>query len=159
MGYNNQRNDNSDNGVQSFPPFNQGMMYNAPNGPMTAANLPQLQFQQNMMNRGPPPMNYTFPPMQAGFAGYNGPNPQMDQFRQQNMANGSPVQQPPSSQMPQMPAGQAPFAPPGFGMGMGGYGGYGNMGGMPNMGGYMQQQQQQQDQGNQRRGRVSHFPH
>lgn len=155
VGYNTQRNDNGDNGVQSFPPFNQGMMYNAPAGPMAAANLPQLQFQQSMMNRGPPPMNYAFPPMQAGFAGYNGPNPQMEQFRQQNMANGSPVQQPPSSQMPQMPAGQAPFAPPGFGMGMGGYGGYGNMGGMPNMGGYMQQQQQQQqqEQGNQRRGR------
>ncbi|KAH8737737.1 hypothetical protein BGZ61DRAFT_21731 [Ilyonectria robusta] len=145
MGYNNQRNDNVDAGVSSFPQYNQGMMYNAPNGPMAAANIQQLQFQQNMMNRGPPPMNYNFPPMQAGYGGYNGPNPSVDQFRQQNMPNGSPIQ-PPSSHMPQMPAGQTPFAPPGFGMSMGGYG-YGNMPNMPNMG-YMQQ-----EQGNPRRGR------
>ncbi|KAK7422898.1 hypothetical protein QQZ08_009347 [Neonectria magnoliae] len=146
MNYNNQRSDNPDSSVSSFPQYNQGMMYNAPNAPMAAASIQQLQYQQNMMNRGPPPMNYNFPPMQAGYGGYNGPNPSVDQYRQQNMPNGSSIQ-PPSSHMPQMPAGQTPFAPPGFGMGMGGYG-YGNMGGMPNMG-YMQQ-----EQGNPRRGRV-----
>ncbi|KAF5009555.1 hypothetical protein FDECE_4237 [Fusarium decemcellulare] len=144
MPYGGQRNEQADSGVSAFPQFNQGMMYNAPGGPMPA-NLQQMQYQQ-MMNRGPPPMGYNFPPMQAGYGGFNGPNPSVDQYRQQNMPNGSPIQ-PPVSQMPQMPAGQTPYAPPGFGMGMGNYG-YSNMGGMPNMG-YMQQ-----EQGNPRRGRV-----
>ncbi|CAM1505551.1 Fc.00g111880.m01.CDS01 [Cosmosporella sp. VM-42] len=145
MGYNSQRSDNADAGVPSFPQYNQGMMYNTPNGPMPAANLQQLQYQQNMMNRGTPSMNYNFPAMQAGYGGYSTPSPSVDQYRQQNMPNGSPIQ-PPTGHIPQMPpTGQTPY-PPGFGMGMGGYG-YGNMGGMPNMG-YMQQ-----EQGNQRRGR------
>jgi protein JSN1 len=77
-------------------------------------------------------MNFNYPTMQAGYGGFNGPNPPVDQYRQQNIPNGSPIQ-PPVSQMPQMPAGQTPFEPPGFGMGMGNYG-YGNMGSMPNMG-------------------------
>lgn len=144
MGYNAQRTDNADAGVASFPQFNQGMMYSNPN-PSMAANLQHLQYQQNMMNRGTPPIGYNFPPMQAGYGGYSTPSPSIDQYRQQNMPNGSPIQ-PPSAQMPQMPAGQTAY-PPGFGMGMGGYG-YGNMGGMPNMG-YMQP-----EQGNPRRGRV-----
>ncbi|RKL34740.1 Pumilio domain-containing protein C56F2.08c [Fusarium proliferatum] len=148
MPYGGQRNEPADGGVSAFPQFNQSMMYNAPGGPMPA-NLQQMQYQQ-MMNRGPPPMNFNYPPMQAGYGGFNGPNPSVDQYRQQNIPNGSPIQPPVSQmpQMPQMPAGQTPFAPPGFGMGMGNYG-YGNMGGMPNMG-YMQQQ----EQGNPRRGRV-----
>ncbi|EXL62102.1 hypothetical protein FOCG_00892 [Fusarium oxysporum f. sp. radicis-lycopersici 26381] len=145
MPYGGQRNEPADGGVSAFPQFNQSMMYNAPGGPMLA-NLQQMQYQQ-MMNRGPPPMNFNYPTMQAGYGGFNGPNPPVDQYRQQNIPNGSPIQ-PPVSQMPQMPAGQTPFAPPGFGMGMGNYG-YGNMGSMPNMG-YMQQQ----EQGNPRRGRV-----
>ncbi|KAJ3518993.1 hypothetical protein NM208_g14303 [Fusarium decemcellulare] len=144
MPYGGQRNEQADSGVSAFPQFNQGMMYNAPGGPMPA-NLQQMQYQQ-MMNRGPPPMGYNFPPMQAGYGGFNGPNPSVDQYRQQNMPNGSPIQ-PPVSQMPQMPAWPDSLRPPGFGMGMGNYG-YGNMGGMPNMG-YMQQ-----EQGNPRRGRV-----
>lgn len=147
MGYNNQRNDNADNGIASFPQYNQGMMYNNSNAPMPAANLQQMQYQQNMMNRATPPIGYNFPPMQAGYGSYSTPSPSIDQYRQQNMSNGSPIQ-PPAAQMP---TGQTPY-PPGFGMGMGNYG-YGNMGGMQNMG-YMQQ-----DQGNSRRGRVRSTPY
>lgn len=145
MGYGGQRNDATDGGVSSFPQYNQGIMYNAPNapGPMAAANLQQLQYQQSLMNRGPPPMGYNYPSMQAQYGGFNGSNAPVDHYRQQNMPNGSPVQPPVS----QMGNGQTPFAPPGFGMPMGSYG-YGNMGGMPSMG-YMQQ-----EQGNPRRGRV-----
>ena len=148
MGYNNQRNDNVDAGISSFPQYNQGMMYNNPNPPM-ATNMQQMQYQPNMMNRGTPPIGYNFPPMQPGYGNYSTPSPSVDQYRQQNMSNGSPIQ-PPTAQIPQMPTGQTPY-PPGFGMGMGNYG-YGNMGGMPNMG-YMQQ-----DQGNPRRGRVRFSP-
>ncbi|KAF7563812.1 hypothetical protein G7046_g341 [Stylonectria norvegica] len=158
MGYsgnNGQRNENVETNTPSFPQYGQGMMYGGQNAAMaTAASLQQLQYQQNMMNRGAPPINYNFPPMQAGYGGYSSPSPSVDQYRQQNMPNGSPIQ-PPASHLPQMPSGQTPYAPPGFGMGMGmgGYGGYGNMGGgMPNMG-YMQQ-----EQGNPRRGRVRHSP-
>lgn len=146
--YGAQRNENLDSSVSSFPAYGQGMMFNGPNGPMPpAANLQQLQYQQSLMNRGTPPMNYNYPPMQANYGGYSTPSPSVDQYRQQGMPNGSPIQ-PPTSNVPQMP-GQTPYAPPGFNMAMGGYG-YGNMGGMPNMG-YMQQ-----DQGNPRRGRVSY---
>ncbi|RFU81773.1 pumilio domain-containing [Trichoderma arundinaceum] len=131
-GHAQQRGENADAGAPPFPAFNQGMMYNGPNGPMPPAmNVPQLQYQQGMMNRGNPQMNYPFPPMQPGFGGYGNPGQPIDQYRQQNMPNGSPMQ----------PAGgQPPYAPPpGFGM-VGGYGYGGNMGGGPNMG-YMQQEQ------------------
>ncbi|CAJ2510140.1 Uu.00g060400.m01.CDS01 [Anthostomella pinea] len=125
-----------------MPPYqaygHQGPMFNGANGSMAPVNLQQLQYQQNMLSRGAPPMNNYYPPMQAGFGGYNSPSPSMDQYRGQNVANGSP------NQPPGAPAG---FAPPGFGMnmGMGGYG-YGN--GMQNMP-YMQEQPV-----NTRRGRV-----
>ncbi|PKK52416.1 hypothetical protein CI102_7648 [Trichoderma harzianum] len=141
-GHNQQRGDNADSGAPPYPAFNQGMMYNGPNGPMPPAmGVPQLQYQQGMMNRGNPQMNYPFPPMQPGFGGYGNPGQPVDQYRQQNMPNGSPMQPPVGGQPPYGP-------PPGFGM-VGGYGYGGNMGGMPNMG-YMQQQEQV----NGRRGRV-----
>lgn len=90
--------------------------------------------------------------MQAPYATYGAPPaPAVDQYRQPNLANGSPIQ-PPTSQMPQIPTGQPPYAPPGFGVGLGGYS-YGNMGGMQSMA-YMPQ-----DQSNNRRGgRVRDVP-
>ncbi|KAK1674518.1 hypothetical protein BDP55DRAFT_554151 [Colletotrichum godetiae] len=154
LGFGGQRSEPADASMAPFPPYGvQNPMYNQSNSPMpTPANLQQLQYQQNMLNRATPPINNFFPPMQAGFGGYSSPSPSIDQYRSQNLANGSPIQ--PPTQLPQMPPGQAPYAPPGFGMNMGmsGYGGYGNMGGMQNMA-YMQQEQV-----NGRRGRVSDPP-
>ncbi|OLN88161.1 Pumilio domain-containing protein C56F2.08c [Colletotrichum chlorophyti] len=152
LGFGGQRNEPADSSMPPFPPYGvqQNPLYNPSNSPLpTPANLQQLQYQQNMLNRATPPVNNFFPPMQAGFGGYNSPSPSVDQFRSQGLANGSPIQ-PPATQLPQMPPGQAPYAPPGFGMNMGGMGGYGygNMGGMQNMA-YMQQEQV-----NGRRGRV-----
>ncbi|RYP09518.1 hypothetical protein DL765_008412 [Monosporascus sp. GIB2] len=133
------RND-AESAMQPFPSYGgQGPMYNANNGSMPPMNMQQLQYQQSMMSRGTPPMNY-MPPMQSGFGGFNGANPSVDQYRNQNVANGSPSQ--PSG----APAGFG--APPGFGMPMG-MGGYGYGGNMP----YMQEQPV-----NGRRGRVGH-PH
>ncbi|KAM4054728.1 RNA recognition motif domain-containing protein [Hirsutella rhossiliensis] len=102
-----------------FDPYNQGIVYGAPTGPVAPA---------------------------PGYGGYGTPGPAVDQFRQQNMPNGSPIQ-PPSTQVPQMPGGQAPYGPPGFGLPMGSPYGYSGMGGMQSMG-YMQQ-----EQANARRGR------
>ncbi|KAK1251021.1 hypothetical protein MKX07_005576 [Trichoderma sp. CBMAI-0711] len=135
-----QRGDNVDVGAPPYPAYNQGMMYNGPNGPMPPAMaVPQLQYPQGMMNRGNPQMNYPYPPMQPGYGGY--PGQPVDQYRQPNVPNGGPMQPP--------VGGQPPYAPPpGFGM-VGGYPYGGNMGGMPNMG-FMQQQ----EQGNGRRGRA-----
>jgi protein JSN1 len=150
-GYGPQRSDSGDSAVPQYPAYNQGMMYNGSNMAVPPnMGLQQLQFQQSMMGRGGGQMNYGFMPMQPGFGGYNGPNPSMDQFRQQAMANGSPVQGSPAH-LPQMPAGQPGYpAPPGFGMPMNPYNNYGNMApNMQNMGGYMQQQEQV----NSRRGR------
>ncbi|KJZ78954.1 hypothetical protein HIM_01727 [Hirsutella minnesotensis 3608] len=146
-GYGAQRNDNADPGMSSFQPFNQGMVYASPAGTVNpAVNLQQMQYQQNMMNRATPPMNYTFPPMQPGFGTYGSPGPSVEQLRQQNMPNGSPIQ-PTSAQVPQMSGGQAPFGPPGFGLPMANAYGYSGIAGMQNMG-YMQQ-----EQANSRRGR------
>jgi protein JSN1 len=147
---------------QQFPAFGPpGPMFNAPNNQLgAAAAIQQMQFQQNMMSRGTPPINGFFPTMQAGFGGgFNSPNPAMDQFRSQQIPNGSPIQPPgaASGQLPNIPAGQPPFGGPNFGMGMNGMnmgmGGFGyagaGMGGMQNMA-YMQEQV------NARRARVSH---
>uniref|UniRef100_L2GBJ5 RNA binding protein n=1 Tax=Colletotrichum fructicola (strain Nara gc5) TaxID=1213859 RepID=L2GBJ5_COLFN len=126
MGFGGQRNEPADANMPPFPPY-------------AAVSAEHAE-----------PRNPSHQPMQAGFGGYNSPSPSIDQYRSQNLANGSPIQ-PPATQIPQMPPGQAPYAPPGFGMNMGGMGGfgYGNMGGgMQNMG-YMQQEQV-----NGRRGRV-----
>jgi protein JSN1 len=150
IGFGGQRNENAEPSLPTFPPFNgQAQMFNGPSAQMNpAVNLQQLQYQQNMLNRATPPINGFFPPMQAGFAGYSSPSPSIEQYRQQNMPNGSPIQPPAHQLPPQMGSNQPPFAPPGFGMGMGGFG-YPQMGGMQNMG-YMQQEQV-----NARRGRVS----
>lgn len=136
------RSESVDPGMSAFPSYGpQGPMFNANAGSIPPANnLQQLQYQQNMLPRGQPPMNY-YQPMQAGYGGYNNPNPPpMDQYRGQNAANGSPIQ-PPGA-----PAG---FAPPGFNMGvnMAGYG-YG-----ANAVPYAQEQPV-----NARRGRVSQPP-
>lgn len=135
-----------------YPGFGaQGAMFNAPNAQIPPVSLQQLQYQQNMLSRATPPMYNNFPAMQAGFAGFNSPSPSIDQYRSQNMANGSPIQ-PPGAQMPGMQANQTQFPAPGFGMGMnmGGFG-YGGMNGMQNMP-YMQEQVSG------RRGRVGRNP-
>lgn len=147
-GYGPQRTD-ADPNMGGFQQFNQGMMYNPGNGPMPPAmGMPQPPYQQPMMNRPSQPA-YNYPAMQPGYGAFSPPG---DQFRQQPMPSSSPIQ-PPASQMGQMPTGQTPYAPPGFGMGMNSGYGYSNMqggmqGGMQNMG-YMQQEQV-----NGRRGRV-----
>ncbi|KAH7329185.1 hypothetical protein B0I35DRAFT_345505 [Stachybotrys elegans] len=150
MPYGSQRGDSTpDSGVSAFPPYNQNMMFNGPGAPVPPGmGMQPMQYQQGMMGRGGPQMNYNFAPMQAGYTGYGGSGPTMDQYRQQGMANGNPIQ-PQGGHMAQMPSGQPTFAPPGFNVNMGAYG-YGNMPpGMQGMG-YMQQEQV-----NTRRGRVS----
>ncbi|KAI1376686.1 hypothetical protein F4677DRAFT_445007 [Hypoxylon crocopeplum] len=126
--------------MSAFPSYGpQGPIYNPNSGSMAPVNLQQLQYQQNMLPRGTPPMNNYYPSTQAGYGAYNNPNPSMDQYRGQSVANGSPIQ----------PAGApASFAPPGFSMAMnmGSYG-YGNT--MP----YVQEQPV-----NARRGRVGQPP-
>lgn len=163
-GYGPPRNEGADPSIPGFQPYNQGIVYGTPTGPVSqAVSLQQMQYQQSMMNRATPTMNFTFPPLQPGYGGYGSPGPPLDQFRQQNMPNGSPIQ-PPSTQVPHVPGGQAPYGPPGFGLPMGSplpmasplpmgspYG-YSGMGGMQSMG-YMQQ-----EQANARRGRVRQTP-
>jgi protein JSN1 len=145
--YNAPRNDAMDPAMTPFQSYGgpQTPMYSSPGTPV--ANIQQYQYQQTIMNRGLPPVGNFFPPMQAGFGGYNSPSPSVEQFRSQNMTNGSPIQAPTPQMPPQMPGAQG-FAPPGFGMGMnmGGFP-YGNMPGAQNMG-YVQQ-----DQGGRRGGR------
>jgi protein JSN1 len=150
-------------GVDQFPAFNaQSAMFNASNPPMAPNALQQLQYQQTMMSRGAPPMNNYFPAMQAGYGAFQSPSPSLDQYRNQPMANGSPI--PPAAQIP---AGGQPPAPfggaPGFGMnmpppGMGAFAaapaGYGN----PAAGGYMPQPQPQEQVGPRQRGRVGRSP-
>ncbi|KAK4151514.1 hypothetical protein C8A00DRAFT_17084 [Chaetomidium leptoderma] len=148
--------------VDQFAAFNAhgGPMFNASNPPPMGPNaLQQMQYQQSMMSRGapPPPMNNYFPGVQGGYGGFQSPSPSLDQYRNQPMANGSPI--PPPAQLP---TGQpAPFggAAPGFNMnmpppGIGGFSGYGSPGG------YMQQQQQQQQEpvNSRQRGRVGRSP-
>jgi protein JSN1 len=131
------RTDNVEPSVQPFPSYGaQGPMFNGANGSMAPLNLQQMQYQQGMMPRGTPPMNSFMPPVQPGYGNFNGANASVDQFRGQNVANGSPIQ------APGAPSG---YGPPGFGMGMGGYGYNGMQQGMP----YMQEQPV-----NSRRGRV-----
>lgn len=138
--------DNGDS--QSFPAFNQNMMYNAGPAPMPApVNMQQqMPYQPNMARNGPQP-NFNYGAMQPPYGAYNGPGGAVDPFRQPGMPNGGGIQPPPNPHMGQMPPGQAPFGPSGFGMGNFPYNGAGP--GIQNMG-YMQQEQM-----NGRRGRVS----
>ncbi|KAI0202175.1 hypothetical protein F4808DRAFT_81375 [Astrocystis sublimbata] len=136
----------SENGEPHMPPYApygaQGPMYNGANGPLAPVNMSQLPYQQNMLSRGPPPMNTFYPPVQGGYGAFNNPNPAMDQFRAQNMGNSGPVQP---------PGAAAGFAPPGFNMGVN-MPNYGYAGGMPT-----QPYIQEQPVGS-RRGRVGQ-PH
>lgn len=138
--------------ASQYPAFGApGGLYNAVNPAMAPAAM-QMQYQQNMMARGGPPMNSYYPAMQAQFGGYHTPSPSIDQYRSQNLVNGSPVP-PVNAQMAPMPNNQGPYGAPGFGMPMGintfGYGG---------MNGMQQQQPYMQEQGNNRRGRVGYNP-
>ena len=140
-------------GIDQFPAFNpQGPMFNASNPPMGPAALQQMQFQQSLMSRGAPPMNSYFPAMQPGYAGFQSPSPSLDQYRNQPLANGSPIP-PTSAQIPSMPPpGQAPFGAPGFNMNMG-------MAGFPYGGpAAVQNPAYMQEQVNPRRGRVGRSP-
>lgn len=145
----------NDGAAGTFPPYNQPMMYNAPNG-----GAQQMQFPPQMLTRGPQPMPYGYP-MQAGYA------PQLNQYNQASMANGSPMGTPLVGT-----AHMAPMSgftgPPGFGFGyahqvgnMGGMQQNGNMGAPPMVN--MNMNPGQQDQGNHygghgvRRGRVSYL--
>lgn len=123
----------------AYQQFNQNMMYSPANGAMPPGmGMPPMQYQQGMTGRGNP-QGYNYP-MQAPYGGFASP-PGADQFRQQNMVQ--------PNAMP-MPGSQGQYAPPGFGMPMGGGYGYG-VPGQPGQGmGYVQQ-----DQTNGRRGRVS----
>ncbi|PHH86301.1 hypothetical protein CDD83_10435 [Cordyceps sp. RAO-2017] len=144
--YASQRGDGADATMPGFQPYGQGIIYGTPAGAVgPTVNLQQMQYQQNLMNRATPPMSYSFPPLQPGYGAYGTPSPAVDQFRQQNMPNGSPIQPSPSAQVP---GSQPPFGPPGFGVPMGNAYGYGGIGAMQNMA-YLQQQ----EQGNARRGR------
>lgn len=139
-GFNGQRADGVDPSMGAYQQFNQNMMYSPSNGPMPPGmGMPPMQYQQGMMNRGAPQGNYNYPSMQGQYGAFAPGQPGSDQFRQQNMVQ--------PNVMP-MQGGQGQYAPPGFGMGMGGYG-YGGMPGGQGMG-YVQQDQQ-----NGRRGRVS----
>ncbi|ODA82801.1 hypothetical protein RJ55_01310 [Drechmeria coniospora] len=141
-GYGPQRNDGVDPSATGFQPFNQGIMYNVQAGPVApAANPQQISYQQSMINRATPQMNYGFPQMQTAYGAFASPSPGMDQFRQQNMANGSPIQAQPSQLPQQMPGNAASYGPPGFGVPMGNAYPYSNMPpGIQNMG-YMVQEQ------------------
>lgn len=163
VGYNNQRAEVSDAGLQPFPTLSNQPPPIYPQGgngqlPTQSMNMPPLPFQQGMLPRANPPANNFFPPMQAGYNGFSSPSPSLDQYRNQTIPNGGPIP-PPGVQPPQqLGPSQSTFAPPpGFGIagaapGMGGYNNYGGMGGgMQNMA-YMQQEQV-----NARRGRVREF--
>jgi protein JSN1 len=117
-----------------------GAMYNA-GGPALAPSHIQQMHYQSMMSRTVAPMNNAFSSFPASFGGYPSSGPSIDQYRGQNLVNGSPV--PPQTMPGQQ---QSPFAAPGFGvpMGMNGYSYGGGMNGMQN-GPYMP------DQGNNHR--------
>jgi protein JSN1 len=138
--------------AQQYPAFGaQPGLYNTVNPALTPAAM-QMQYQQSMMARGGPPMNNFYPSLQGGFGGYHTPSPSIDQYRSQNLINGSPIQPPVSSQMPPMPNNQSPYGAPGFGMPMGINGfGYAGMNGMQ-----QQNVPYMQEQGNNRRGRVGY---
>ncbi|KAK4123165.1 hypothetical protein N657DRAFT_656463 [Parathielavia appendiculata] len=147
-------------GVDQFPAFNaQNTMFNASNPPMgpNAALQQQLQYQQSIMSRGAPPMNNYYPAMQAGYGGFQSPSPSLDQYRNQPMANGSPI--PPPAQITTAAGQPTPFgAAPGFNVnmpppGMGGFAGYGN-----HPAGYMPPPQQQEHVNARQRGRVGRSP-
>ena len=138
-----QRGDTAESTMSPFPMYNQGMMFNPASGVPQGMNMAQLQYQPAMMGRGAPQVGYNYQAMPQSYGGYSNGNPQVDQYRQQNLSNGNGM---PGQQHPM----QGSYGPPGFNMPMGGYGGYPNGPNMQGMG-----FQQQQEQPNNRRGRVS----
>ncbi|KAI1190569.1 hypothetical protein F5B17DRAFT_427402 [Nemania serpens] len=143
-GYSVPRSENGDPNMPIYTPYGpQAPVYNGANVSLAPMNMQQLQYQQNMLSRGTPPMNNFYPPVQAGYGGFNNTNPALDQYRGQNMTNSGPIQPPGGA-----PAG---FAPPGFNMGMN-MGAYGYPSGMPAVP-YMQDQPV-----GARRGRVGQPP-
>lgn len=95
-------------------------MYNGTNGAMTPPMaMQQMAYQQPMMGRGGPPVNYGYS-MPGAYGAYGNNMP----------PNASPVPQAATMQMP----GNGGFAPQGFGAPPMNYGyGQNSMGGMPNM--------------------------
>lgn len=146
-----QRTDSVDSNMSPYQQFGlQTPMFQAVNVPITPVS--QLQYQQGMLGRAAAPLNNFYPNMNGGmssaFGGYSNPSPAVDQYRNQGMPNGSPIQ--PAQMTPSPMMGQNGFVSPGYGIGYG----YGGMG-MQNVGvgvGYMQAQEQV----NGRRGRVSY---
>ncbi|TAQ90278.1 hypothetical protein B7494_g1398 [Chlorociboria aeruginascens] len=135
-----QRQDSIDSNISPFQAYGlQTPIFPGSNVSISPVNMQQLQYQQGLLARTAPLNNY-YPGIPSGF-GYSNPSPSADNYRNQGMTNGSPVQ--PSQQMSPGPmVGQNAFGPPGFGSvgipGLG-YGGYGAMS-MPGMG-YVQQEQ------------------
>jgi len=146
-----QRTDSVDSNMSPYPQYGlQTPLFQAVNVPITP--ISQLQYQQGMLGRATAPLNNFYPSVNGGmngtFGGYSNPSPAIDQYRNQSMTNGSPIQ--PAQMAPSPMMGQNGFVAPGYGIGYG----YGGMG-MQNVGvgvGYLQQQEQL----NGRRGRVSY---
>ncbi|KAK2069210.1 hypothetical protein P8C59_003810 [Phyllachora maydis] len=135
-----------------FPAFApQQPLFNPNNTPLPpAAALQHMQYQQGIMSRGTPPISSFPPTLHAGYAGFHSPSPSMDPYRSPNLVHGSPVQHA-SATLANVPAAQAPYGTPGFGMNMGmgaGGFGYGGIGGGPQTMAYVQ------EHGNTRRGRA-----
>jgi protein JSN1 len=144
LGLGMQRADSVDSSLGAFA---QAGTYGLPNPMFPPTTLPplnlqQLQFQQSMLSRAAAAAPVGgFYNMQSGFGGgYANP---ADPFRAQGMSSSS-------AQAPQPLVGQGFGAPPGFGLGMGGFG-YGQIPMMSVGGGYVPQEQP----GSGRRGRVS----
>ena len=152
MGTNMQRTDSLESNLGPFPSYGiQAPLFNPSSVQIPPISMQQLQYQQSLLGRAAPPMSNFYPQMQSGFAGFNNSSPGPDQYRNQGLPNGSPIQPPQSQISPSPMLGQSPFGPPGFGnlgMGLGAYG-YAGMG-IPGMGYGMPQEQQV----NGRRGRV-----
>lgn len=145
MGMSMQRTDSMDSNLGQYQSYGlQGPMFNQGNvQQISPISMQQIQYQQSLLARAPPPMNNYYPSMQSGFGGFGSPSPSLDNYRSQ----ANPIQPPQQQMSPGPMMNQNSFGPPGFGnMGMGGYG----YGGMPM--GYGMQQQEQQVNG--RRGRV-----
>ncbi|PHH61839.1 hypothetical protein CDD81_7942 [Ophiocordyceps australis] len=133
------RNDSTDASLASFPGYGQSLMYNATAAGTvnSAINLQQLHYQQSLMAaRSAPQLNYNFPP-QTNYGPYGAPNATVDPYRQQSVANGTPVQMP-SPQLSHMAGNQGSYGQTGFGLPMGAAFSYGNLGGMQGIN-YMQQ--------------------
>lgn len=139
-----QRADSADSNMSPFPGYSMQAFFPAGNMPVAPIGMPQVQYQQGMMPRPAPINNFGL----YAQMGYSSPSPAIDQFRNQGMMNGSPIQPLQMSGSPMMSGGG--YASPGYNpIAGGGFGGYAPV---PMQGmGYVPQ-----EQGNGRqRGRVS----